>query len=41
MLPVTSFKDEVWNSIGVELWPLVAQALGTQRLAKQVRDAKS
>ena len=37
MLPVTSFKDEVWNSIGGELWPLVARTLGAQRLARQVR----
>lgn len=37
VLPVTSFKDDMWNSIGEELWPLVARALGAQRLARQVR----
>ncbi|KAL8461431.1 hypothetical protein ACS0TY_032776 [Phlomoides rotata] len=39
VLPVTSFKDQVWNLIGEELWPLVARALGTQRLARQGRIA--
>lgn len=40
VLPVTSFKDQDWNLIAEELWPLVALALGTQRLARQVRDVK-
>ncbi|KAK4485080.1 hypothetical protein RD792_007688 [Penstemon davidsonii] len=39
VLPVTSFTDPVWDSIGEELWPLVAQSLGTQRLARQGRIA--
>ncbi|XP_057764888.1 tRNA wybutosine-synthesizing protein 2/3/4 isoform X2 [Salvia miltiorrhiza] len=41
VLPVTSFKDEVWNSIGEKLWPLVARALGAQRLARQGRIAQT
>ncbi|XP_047941787.1 tRNA wybutosine-synthesizing protein 2/3/4 isoform X1 [Salvia hispanica] len=41
VLPVTSFKDEVWNSIGGELWPLVARTLGAQRLARQGRIAQT
>ncbi|KAH6787777.1 Met-10+ like family protein / kelch repeat-containing protein [Perilla frutescens var. hirtella] len=41
VLPVTSFKDQVWNSIGEELWPLVARALGAQRLARQGRIAQT
>ncbi|KAL0363221.1 UNVERIFIED_CONTAM: tRNA wybutosine-synthesizing protein 2/3/4 [Sesamum calycinum] len=36
VLPVFSFKDQVWDSIGKELWPLVAESLGTHRLARQV-----
>ncbi|KAL8032845.1 hypothetical protein ABFX02_13G123600 [Erythranthe guttata] len=39
VLPITSFKDPVWESIGEDLWPLVAQSLGTQRLAHQGRIA--
>lgn len=37
MLPITSFEDQVWKSVGGELWPLVARVLGAQRLARQVR----
>lgn len=35
VLPVTSFKDPLWGSIGKELWPLVAKSLGALRLARQ------
>ncbi|KAL3627489.1 hypothetical protein CASFOL_028852 [Castilleja foliolosa] len=41
VLPVTSFKDQVWESIEEELWPLVARSLGTQRLARQGRIAQT
>lgn len=36
VLPVSSFKDPVWDSFGDELWPIVAKLLGAQRLARQV-----
>lgn len=36
VLPVTSFKDPVWDSIGGELWPAIAKILNTSRLARQV-----
>ncbi|CAL5383743.1 unnamed protein product [Camellia sinensis] len=35
VLPMTSFKDPAWDSVGVELWPIVAKSLGAQRLARQ------
>lgn len=38
VLPVTSFKDQAWNSMGEELWPIVANSIGAQRLARQVSD---
>lgn len=38
MLPVTSFKDPVWDSIGEELWPTIAKSLNTSRLARQVSE---
>ncbi|KAK4439340.1 tRNA wybutosine-synthesizing protein 2/3/4 [Sesamum alatum] len=41
VLPVFSFKDQVWDSIGKELWPLVAESLGTHRLARQGRIAQT
>ncbi|KAL0398766.1 UNVERIFIED_CONTAM: tRNA wybutosine-synthesizing protein 2/3/4 [Sesamum radiatum] len=41
VLPVFSFKDQVWDSIGNELWPLVAESLGTHRLARQGRIAQT
>ncbi|GFP91985.1 tRNA wybutosine-synthesizing protein 2/3/4, partial [Phtheirospermum japonicum] len=41
VLPVMSFKDQVWESIEEELWPLVARSLGTQRLARQGRIAQT
>ncbi|XP_010278689.1 PREDICTED: tRNA wybutosine-synthesizing protein 2/3/4 isoform X2 [Nelumbo nucifera] len=37
VLPVTSFKDPLWDSIGEELWSTVARSLGTRRLARQGR----
>jgi tRNA wybutosine-synthesizing protein 3 len=36
ILPKTCFKDPLWESVSEELWPLVAKALGAQRLARQV-----
>lgn len=39
VLPVSSFKDPAWDSIGDELWPMVAKSLGAQRLARQGRVA--
>lgn len=36
VLPVSSFKDPVWDSFGDELWSIVAKSLGGQRLARQV-----
>uniref|UniRef100_A0ACD5UZW0 Uncharacterized protein n=1 Tax=Avena sativa TaxID=4498 RepID=A0ACD5UZW0_AVESA len=35
VLPKTCFKDPLWESIGEELWQLVAKSLGAQRLARQ------
>ncbi|TVU38887.1 hypothetical protein EJB05_12282 [Eragrostis curvula] len=35
ILPKTCFKDPLWESVSEELWPLVAKALGAQRLARQ------
>lgn len=36
VLPVTSFKDEIWDSLGDELWSAVAKSLSARRLARQV-----
>lgn len=36
VLPVTSFKDPAWDSIGPEVWPIVAKSLNANRLARQV-----
>lgn len=36
VLPMTSFKDSVWDSLGKELWLIVADSLGANRLARQV-----
>ncbi|KAF9589011.1 hypothetical protein IFM89_018250 [Coptis chinensis] len=41
VLPVNSFRDASWNSIGQELWPTVAKSLGTRRLARQGRVAST
>ncbi|KAG2688300.1 hypothetical protein I3760_09G088800 [Carya illinoinensis] len=41
VLPIISFKDPVWDSIGPELWPIVAKSLNTHRLARQGRVAQT
>ncbi|KAK7363744.1 hypothetical protein VNO77_05898 [Canavalia gladiata] len=35
ILPTTSFKDSMWDSIGEELWLIVAKSLKAHRLARQ------
>ncbi|KAK4753279.1 hypothetical protein SAY87_022077 [Trapa incisa] len=35
VLPGTSFKDPVWETMGEELWAVIAEVLKTNRLAKQ------
>ncbi|XP_020530122.1 tRNA wybutosine-synthesizing protein 2/3/4 isoform X2 [Amborella trichopoda] len=37
ILPMDSFKDKVWDSIGEELWPIVMKSLEANRLARQGR----
>ncbi|XP_024992862.1 tRNA wybutosine-synthesizing protein 2/3/4 isoform X2 [Cynara cardunculus var. scolymus] len=37
VLPMTSFKDSIWDSLGNELWSTVAESLGARRLARQGR----
>ncbi|GAB4830863.1 hypothetical protein Ancab_004890 [Ancistrocladus abbreviatus] len=39
VLPVTSFKDPVWDTVGSELWKAVAKSLHASRLARQGRVA--
>ncbi|XVF40751.1 hypothetical protein PTKIN_Ptkin01aG0140400 [Pterospermum kingtungense] len=39
VLPVSSFRDPVWDSIAEELWPIIARSLNTCRLARQGRVA--
>ncbi|KAM7264602.1 hypothetical protein ACFE04_002285 [Oxalis oulophora] len=39
VLPENSFKDPEWDLIREELWPAVAKALNTRRLARQGRVA--
>ncbi|CAI0468320.1 unnamed protein product [Linum tenue] len=41
VLPVTSFKDPAWDSIGHELWPIIATSLSARRLARQGRVAST
>lgn len=36
VLPVSSFRDQAWELVEEDLWPIVAQSLGTRRLARQV-----
>lgn len=36
ILPTTSFKSSMWDSIAEELWPIVAKSLKAHRLARQV-----
>ncbi|XP_030469651.1 tRNA wybutosine-synthesizing protein 2/3/4 [Syzygium oleosum] len=35
VLPEASFKDPIWETIGEELWPVIAKVLNTRRLARQ------
>ncbi|XP_050367895.1 tRNA wybutosine-synthesizing protein 2/3/4 [Argentina anserina] len=35
VLPVTSFKNPLWDSIAEELWPIVAKSVNATRLARQ------
>ncbi|KAK8470851.1 hypothetical protein PHAVU_003G078700 [Phaseolus vulgaris] len=35
ILPISSFKDSMWDSIAGELWPIVAKSLKAHRLARQ------
>ncbi|KAH9608479.1 hypothetical protein KSS87_000681 [Heliosperma pusillum] len=39
VLPITSFRDPAWDTLGMELWDAVAKTLGTRRLARQGRVA--
>ncbi|CAN1326735.1 tRNA wybutosine-synthesizing protein 2/3/4 [Linum perenne] len=41
VLPITSFKDPVWDSIREELWPIIATSLNAVRLARQGRVASN
>lgn len=41
VLPATSFKDPIWDSISKELWPIVARSLNTRRVARQGRVAST
>lgn len=36
ILPATSFKNSLWDSIAEELWLIVAKSLKAHRLARQV-----
>uniref|UniRef100_A0A6N2KY01 TRM5/TYW2-like N-terminal domain-containing protein n=1 Tax=Salix viminalis TaxID=40686 RepID=A0A6N2KY01_SALVM len=36
VLPATSFKDPIWDSISEELWPIVAKSLKAHRVARQL-----
>ena len=37
VLPADAFKNEIWSSLGEELWAIVARSLNVQRVARQVR----
>ncbi|XP_062013510.1 tRNA wybutosine-synthesizing protein 2/3/4 [Rosa rugosa] len=41
VLPVTSFKNPLWDSIAEELWPAVAKSVNAVRLARQGRVAST
>ncbi|KAL9236617.1 hypothetical protein vseg_011262 [Gypsophila vaccaria] len=41
VLPTTSFKDPVWDTLGMDLWNVVAQNLCARRLARQGRVAST
>ena len=37
VLPAEAFRNEIWSSLGEELWAIVARSLNVQRVARQVR----
>ncbi|KAL6200966.1 hypothetical protein ACLB2K_024681 [Fragaria x ananassa] len=41
VLPVTSFKNPLWDSIAEELWPVIAKSVNAARLARQGRVASN
>ncbi|KAL2931413.1 tRNA wybutosine-synthesizing protein 2/3/4 [Bienertia sinuspersici] len=41
VLPITSFRDPAWDTIGSEVWSVVAKTLGARRLARQGRVASN
>lgn len=41
MLPVTSFKNPLWDSIGEDLWPVIAKSVNAVRLARQVSNIQN
>ncbi|KAG5246736.1 Met-10++ family protein [Salix suchowensis] len=41
VLPASSFKDPIWDSISEELWPIVAKSLKARRVARQGRVAST
>ncbi|KAK9681561.1 hypothetical protein RND81_10G011000 [Saponaria officinalis] len=41
VLPTTSFKDPVWDTLGTDLWNVIAKNLGARRLARQGRVAST
>ncbi|PON43912.1 BTB-kelch protein [Parasponia andersonii] len=41
VLPVSSFKNPLWDSIEKELWPTIAKSLNTRCLARQGRVAQT
>ncbi|XP_074307515.1 tRNA wybutosine-synthesizing protein 2/3/4-like [Silene latifolia] len=41
VLPITSFRDPAWDTLGMELWDAVAKTLGAHRLARQGRVAST
>uniref|UniRef100_A0A7N0UT81 SAM-dependent methyltransferase TRM5/TYW2-type domain-containing protein n=2 Tax=Kalanchoe fedtschenkoi TaxID=63787 RepID=A0A7N0UT81_KALFE len=41
VLPESSFKNKMWDSLGNELWSTVAKSLGARRLARQGRVAST
>lgn len=36
VLPATSFKNPLWDSMREELWPVIAKSVNAHRLARQV-----
>ncbi|KAL6197629.1 hypothetical protein ACLB2K_033235 [Fragaria x ananassa] len=41
LLPVTSFKNPLWDSIAEELWPVIAKSVNAARLSRQGRVASN